>query len=105
MASGSFSSQLSSFPQCTLMIRDVPHLYIQLEAALRQLRLQHHETLEGQQRVFYTMEELGELLKKTLLNLQATGADFRAAIKFIHQVKWVGFDQSCVWVWKLVGGV
>lgn len=68
------------------MVREVPFLYTQLESTLRQLRLSHDENQEGQQHVFYTMEELGERLKSPLAQLKATPADFRSAINFIHKV-------------------
>ena len=62
-------------------------MYVQVEDLLRQLRLHHREQQEGQQMAFYTIPELRERLKKPLHQLQATEADFIAALKFIHQVQ------------------
>ncbi len=92
VASGSFSTQISPFPHSTLIARDVPCLYSRLENVLRQLRVSHRENQEGQQRVFYTLQELREQFRELKSELaDAPQPDFRAAIKFIHQVStdWV----------------
>lgn len=70
-------------------MKEVPELYVQIEHSLRQLRVSRRDNQEGQQGVFYTLEELQGQLKNVLLRLRATEQDFRAAIHFIHQVELV----------------
>ena len=65
---------------------------------LRELRISHRDNQEGQQRVFYTLEELQEQLKTVLQQLKASQEDFRAAINFIHQVQGLGCGQLLVGV-------
>lgn len=70
-------------------MREVPCLYAHLESLLRQLRLKHRENQEGQQRVFYTLQELREQLqelKSDLVNPSTPQQDLMAAVRFIHQV-------------------
>ena len=86
MGCGSFSSQLTSQSRSTLINRDVPYIYSQIENLMRQLRVIHRDSREGQQRAFYTLKELRERLKNPLLQLKATELDFKAALKFIHEM-------------------
>lgn len=86
MASGSFSPQLTPFPTSSLLVKEVPFAYTQLESLLRQLRVSGKEPQEGQQQVFYTAGELEEQLSTSLTQLKLTPADFTSAISFIHKV-------------------
>lgn len=79
-------SQLTPFPHSSLLVREVPFLYTQLEATLRQVRLSHRDNQAGQQHIFYTLEELAEQLRTPLAQLKVTPADFQSAINFIHKV-------------------
>lgn len=76
------------------MVRDVPGMYVQLESMLRQLRVCHHDNQEGQQHVFYTLEELEDQCKSRLRKLNVTRQDLEAGMEFLHQVK----GQQSMWM-------
>ena len=103
VASGSFQTQLNSFTHSTLVVREVPFLYTQLESTLRQLRISHHDNhQEGQYHIFHTLEELEERLKVPLAQLKVTSADFKSAITFIHKVRGDTLKYVLSWVRHLV---
>lgn len=61
-------------------------MYFHVETLLRQLRVKHRDNQEGQQRAFYTFQELKQQLKRPLNQLKVTDFDLKAALCFIHQV-------------------
>ena len=96
----------SCSPHSALMVRDVPGMYVQMESMLRQLRVHHRDNQEGQQCVFYTLDELEDQLKSRLEKLGVTRQNLEAGMEFMHQVKgqhskWVG---GCDWLCPLLDG-
>ena len=96
-STGYYSAQLTSLSHSSLISREVPYKYMQIESLLRQLRAHHPTTTVqgggeegGELRAFYTPDELEEQLKNSLQELKATSADFNSALLFLHQVcEWV----------------
>ena len=66
---------------------EVPTVYTQVESLIRQLRGHFKEVkTEGEQKAFYMFSELRDRLRRPLKQLDITGADFLAALRFLHEV-------------------
>ena len=87
IGTGSFQSNLSSLNTIGL---EVPSVYNQVVNLIKQLQ-GHLKTVktEGEQKPFYTFSELQERLRRPLKQLNITGDDFLAALRFLHEVSYV----------------
>ena len=66
---------------------EVPTVYTQVESLVRQLRGHFRDVkTEGEQKAFYMFSELRDRLRRPLKQLNITGADFLAALRFLHEV-------------------
>lgn len=85
IGTGSFQSSL---PSLNTIIIDVPNVYIHIINLIKQLQ-GHLKTVktEGEQKPFYTFSELLERLRRPIKQLNITGEDFLAALRFLHKVE------------------
>lgn len=78
-----------------LIGQEVPTSYVHVEQLIRQLRLKIQQNpRDGERPAFYTLTQLRELLGKHLHDLNISSTTFSAALKFLHEVKMIDFEEN-----------
>ena len=65
----------------------MPTAYVNLEMLVRQLRTSIHQSRkEGGQRAFYTVEQLGDKLRRQMKEARIRESDLIPGLEFLHHV-------------------
>lgn len=82
----------TTLPSLLMLGLEIPTVYVQIENLIRQLKghLKNVKT-DGEIKPFYTFSELKDRLRRPIKQLDITGGDFQAALRFLHEVQFTDY--------------